>query len=97
MKAQFLHRYYRGHSRPIRHHLLAQSENVFRITRRLPRLTNLGKAAMSLLGGDRLTVLIDLPDFKPSTTSRPVVGNTGHLSRMTAEQKQRTVIVLEDT
>lgn len=97
MKAEFLHRYYKGRRRPIRHHLLAQSENVFRIARRLPRIANLGKAAMKFLGGERLMGLVDLPDFKPAAISRPAVGDTRHLSRMTVEERQRAVIVLEDT
>ncbi len=97
MRAQFLHSYYKGRRRPFRHHVLAQSENFFRIARKLPGLANLGKTAMSLLGGDGLTGLVDLPDFKPAATSRPAVGNAVNLSRMMDEQKQRSVIVLEDT
>ncbi|MBO9126234.1 MULTISPECIES: FAD-binding and (Fe-S)-binding domain-containing protein [Rhizobium/Agrobacterium group] len=97
MKAQFLHNYYRRRRRPFRHHLLSQSENAFRIARRLPKIANIAKAAMSFCGGDRLTRLVDLPDFYPAKASRPTLGDPERLLNLPDDEKQRTVILLEDT
>lgn len=97
MKAQFLNGYYRRRWRPLRHHLLSHSEMAFSVARRVPRLANLAKSALSLCGGDRLTGLVDLPNFHPAKTSRPIVGEGGHLSRLSTSEKQRSVIILEDT
>ena len=98
MKAHFLHRYYQARRRPLRHHIVAHSDSAFRIARRLPKLSNLAQATLSLCRMDRFLGLVDLPRIAPASRSRTLrARDLAALSAMTDERKLSTVILLEDT
>ena len=99
MKSRFLHRYYAGRSRPVRHRLFAGLESLTRVGRIAP--TPLNAMAQSRWGSRlaRSTIgLVDLPRFEPVRPQHaaPVV-DARSLQELSAEELERTVILVEDT
>ncbi|WP_158008783.1 FAD-binding and (Fe-S)-binding domain-containing protein [Rhizobium sp. AC27/96] len=98
MKSTFLHRYYADRRRPLRHIIVAHSESAFQIARRLPFVANAAQSIFSSIGADRLIGLIDLPRIRPASHSKPLgPRDLTRLTALSADDKARTVILLEDT
>jgi FAD/FMN-containing dehydrogenase/Fe-S oxidoreductase len=95
LKSRFLHRYHQKHRRPLRDYLAAAMESLLPLARRFPRLSALvmtSGAGRRVL--ERVFALTDLPAIVPPTDhARPVAD----LPRLSAADRQRAVILLEDS
>ncbi|SJM30283.1 FAD-binding and (Fe-S)-binding domain-containing protein [Mesorhizobium delmotii] len=99
MKAQFLDTYHRRHRRRLRDHLVARMEAALPTARRVSWLANPVLRASSFLRlTEHVVGLVDLPALRPSRGAiSPSDAYLRAWSRLPANVKRRTVLVVEDT
>ena len=99
MKSRFGERYYTTRARPLRHRLLAHMEGMLAPGRAAPAVVNLFlKSAPVARLLETVAGFVDLPRFAPARRSRlPALADHGSLQHASEAERQRTVILVEDT
>lgn len=98
MRSRFLQRYFDRYPRPAQHRFLRHVETLFAVGRRFPRVANvMGRSSFVRYGLEAWLALVDLPAFAPTGRTRKPRATRARLSRLTASERTKTVVLVEDS